>query len=111
MPPFRQPSFQESIALAKQAKMAALEKYRAKPIIDEAVLAQRREAEANKAAERMKVAQEKREQREAEKSAKKERAAQNTAIVSAAPAVKTPEELKLERDAKYAARKQRLGRR
>jgi hypothetical protein len=111
MAAFKQPTFQERAALAAKAKEAALEKLKAKPSVDEAELAARREAAAAKAAALAKASEEKRAAFEAEKIARKERAAAAVAAAPAPPKKLTPEEQKAIRDAKYAARKQRLGKR
>jgi Family of unknown function (DUF6481) len=111
MPAFKQPTFQERAALAAKAKEAALEKLKAKPVIDEAELAARREAAEAKAAAQVKASEEKRAAFEAEKIARKERAAAIVAAAPVAPVPLTPEEQKAIRDAKYAARKNRLGKR
>jgi hypothetical protein len=104
---FKQPTFQERAELAAKAKQAALEKLRAKPPRDEAVLAARREAEALREAARAKARAEKLAARELEKAEKANRAPPPDA---AAPAL-TQEEQKRLRDAKYAARKSRSGKR
>ena len=105
MPSFKQPTFEERTALAAKAKTAALEKLRAKPPIDDAVIAQRREAALVREAAQAKV----REERLAAQ--KSERIAQQAAAVSEPVRAKTEEEMKIVRDAKYAARKNRLGKR
>ena len=111
MPAFKQPTFQERAALAAKAKEAALEKLKARPVIDEAELAASREAAEAKAAAQVKASEEKRAAFEAEKIARKERAAAIVAAAPVAPVPLTPEEQKAIRDAKYAARKNRLGKR
>ena len=106
MPSFKQPSFQERTALAADAKKAALAKLLAKPAVDDAVLAERRAvADAREAAQQV-VRAEKLAARELEKVQKKEAAAAK----AAAPAI-TEAEQKNIRDAKYAARKNRVGKR
>lgn len=109
MSSFKQPTFQERTALAAKAKLAALEKLRAKPPVDEAILAQRREAAMAREAAQTKIRDEKQAARKLEREQKKERAAPERAP-EAAPAL-TKEEQKQIRDAKYAARKNRLGKR
>lgn len=111
MPAFKQPTFQERAALAAKAKETALEKLKAKPVLDEAELATRREAAEAKAAAQAKASEEKRAAFEAEKIARKERAAAAAAAAPAPPKKLTPEEQKAIRDAKYAARKNRAGKR
>ncbi len=81
MPPFKDPGFHERATLARDAKLKALEKLRAKPPVDEAVLAERRAAaEAREAAE----AEKRRLKREAEEQAKAERRAKAEAAAQAA---------------------------
>ena len=103
MASYKDPTFEERTALARQAREKALAKLAARAPLDPAVVAER------------KAAQEAREQAAAEKSA-----AKKAAIVqakedkkAAAEAAKVPEmseaELKAARDAKYAARKKRKG--
>ncbi len=108
MPAFKQPTFQERTALAAKAKEAALAKLRAKPPVDEAVLAARREAALAREAAQLKARQDKLAARELEKAAKLERKTQAPAPESAA---KDLVDKKALRDAKYAARKSRLGKR
>jgi hypothetical protein len=110
MASYKAPAFQDRLASATAAKQKALAQLRAKPPIDEAVLAERRQkAEARSA---------KLEARQAEKRAAKEEAAklaaeraeatQATAAEAAntRPAM-TEAERKAARDARYAARKAR----
>ena len=70
MPSFKQPTFQERTALAAKAKQAALEKLRAKPPVDEAVLAERRAAALAREAAQLKAREEKLAARAAEKAQK-----------------------------------------
>lgn len=112
MPSFKQPTFQERATLAAKAKTAALEKLRAKPPVDEAVLANRRAASLAKEEAQAKAREEKRISHELEKAEKKTRAAEAAlAAAAAAPAVLTEAEKKIARDARYAARKGRVGKR
>jgi Family of unknown function (DUF6481) len=106
MPSFKPPTFQERATLAAQAKKAVLEKLRSKPPIDEATLAKRLEAGRIKDAAQLKAREDKRAALAAEKALKAERSTKNTASP-----VKTDSEQKSERDAKYAARKNRAGKR
>ena len=103
MPSYNEPSFQERTALAAKAKEAALAKLRAKPPVDEAVLAERRAAALAKEAAVIKASQERAAARILAKAAAKERVAQ--------VAVKDDVDQKAIRDAKYAARKSRAGKR
>lgn len=110
MSSYKEPSFQERTAAAQKAKLAAVKLIREKPPIDEAELALRRAAAEERARKAETAREEKRAARELEKAEKRQRAeqsAQNEAVASA----KTEEERKLERDAKYAARKNRKGKR
>jgi hypothetical protein len=96
---FKDPSFQDRINSAAQARDKALAKLKAKPPLDEAVIAER------------KARQEQREAREAEKAearrAAREEEAAAKAAKAAVPPPKTEAELKAARDARYAARKAR----
>ena len=92
-------TFQERLARAAEAKQKALDKLRAKPPIDPAVLAERQAARL------------KREAAEAEKRAAKVAAAKQAdeakAAKAAADAPPTEAEQKALRDLRYAARKKR----
>ena len=105
MPSFKAPTFQERTALAAKAKQAALEKLKAKPPVDEAVLAERRAAVLAREAAPAKAREAKIAAREQEKADKE---ALKAAKVAASP-VLTEAEQKAIRDAKYAARKNRVG--
>lgn len=120
---YKVPTFQERLALAAEARQKALDKLRAKPPVDEAVLAERRAAREAKEAAALAAREAKRAEAErikAEKLAAQE-AAEAAAAAAAAEAAAaeeaalqasalTEEERKARRDAKYAARKQRKGR-
>ena len=103
MASYKDPSFEERTALARQAREKALAKLAAKPALDPAVVAERKAAQAA------------REQAAAEKSAAKKaailqaKADKLAAAEAAAAPVMSEEELKAARDAKYAARKKRKG--
>lgn len=111
---FKDPSFQDRVASASKAKQKALDQLRAKPPVDEALMAARRqEREARDRAleeERAVKAREKAATR-AEKASVKaaELAAAEAAVALKAARLKpsTPEEMKAARDARYAARKAR----
>lgn len=113
MATYRDPAFQDRLALAAQAKQKALDKLKAKAPIDPAVLAERKAtAEAKAAAEAEKRAAKLAEKKAAQEAAAAEKAAKREAELAARPVVKekvqlTPEEQKAIRDAKYAARKAR----
>lgn len=107
MPSFKQPTFQERTAIAAKAKAAALEKLRAKPPVDEAALAERRAAALAREAAQQKAREEKRAARELEKA---EQAARKAEAATANAGLSEAEQ-KAIRDAKYAARKNRVGKR
>lgn len=133
MPAYKVPSFQERQEAAGRARDAALAKYRAKPPVDEALMAERaarrrakEAAEANKRAEALRAKQEAAEaKREAERQAlaaeaaaaraQADAAAQERADAKARKAAErslwTEADRKAARDARYAARKARAGRR
>jgi hypothetical protein len=107
MPSFKDPSFQDRAASAAQARQRALDKLRARPPIDPAVVEQRKAAQALRDAEAERAREEKKAAREREKAEKRERAAAS----SPAPRPELTEaEKKAARDARYAARKNRKGR-
>ncbi len=120
MPSFNQ-TFQERAERSAKAKQVALEKLRNKAPVDEAVLAERRAAaerkeaaqaakRAEKQAERDRIAAEKLAAEEAAvAAAEAERIAAAEAAEKARPKLPTAAELKEARDARYAARKQRAG--
>lgn len=123
MKSYKAPSFQERLALAAEARQKALDKLRAKPPVDEAVLAERRAArEAKEAAaaaareakrvEAERIKAEKLAAEHAAAAAAEAEAAEKAAAEEAARAasVLSEEEKKAIRDAKYAARKARKGR-
>ena len=96
---FKNPSYQDRIASAAQAKQKALDQLKARPAADPAELAARQAARAARDAEAA-------EKRAASKAAKAEAKAQAEAA-KAVPAGPTEEERKQARDARYAARKNR----
>jgi Family of unknown function (DUF6481) len=101
---FKVPTFQERAELAQAAKLKALEKLKAKPAIDPAILAERQAARlireaAEAEARAAKIAA--REQAKAEKRAEDERKA---AVKAAQPVVDKAAQKAL-RDARYAMRK------
>ena len=104
---FKVPDFAERAKLAQEAKQRALDKLRAKPAADPAVVQARIDAATAKEA----AAAEKRDARRAEmadtKAAKEAAKAEREAAEAAAAKPLTPEEQKAIRDAKYAARKAR----
>lgn len=121
MPSFKSPSFQDRTASAAKAKQKALDKLKAKPPVDPAILEERRRAAEERdrvlAAERAAKA-EALARAKAEKKAAKEAAAakaeQERAEAAEAAALKearlkppSAAEMKAARDARYAARKAR----
>ena len=105
---FKEPTFQERVALAQQAKNKALQKLKNKPPIDEAELARKAEQRLVKeaaAAEKRAAMLAAKEVAKAEKTARL--AADAAAIEAAKPPVLTEAERKAARDARYAARKNR----
>ena len=90
---YKDPGFQDRQKSAADAKQKALDRLKAKPPVDEAVLAERRAAAEAKQAEQERATAEQESQR-----------AEAEASAAAAP---TAEELKAARDARYAARKQK----
>ena len=106
---FKDPTFQERTAAAARAKSAALAKLKAKPPIDEAVLAERAARNAAREAaqaEKRRAVQAAREAAEQEK-LDKIRLAEEAAAAEAQKAVQTEADKKAARDARYAARKKR----
>jgi hypothetical protein len=103
MKSYKDPSFQDRVGRAAEAKKKALEQLRSRPPIDAAVAAQRKAASL------------KRETANADKAAAKkaarqavtEAAAAKAAAKAAVPAPPTKAERKAARDARYAARKNR----
>jgi hypothetical protein len=92
-------SFRDRAGQAAEAKKKALEKYKARPPVDEKAAAERLAAEQRKEAAR------------AEKAAAKKAEAEAKAAEAAAKAARlappTAAEMKAARDARYAARKNR----
>jgi hypothetical protein len=114
VPSFKDPSFQDRVASASRAKQKALDQLKAKPPVDEAVMARRRQEYEHR--ERA-LSAERNAKVEANAATKAEKAslkAAGLAATEAAAAKKaarlkpaTPEEMKAARDARYAARKAR----
>ncbi len=111
MASFQAPNFQERAALAKEAKLKALEKLKNRPAVDPAIIEQRKIAEAaREAAQDVKRQAKKAEQaqKEADKVARK--LAEIEAAKEAEKARMQKEIMdKLARDERYAARKVRKG--
>jgi Family of unknown function (DUF6481) len=106
MAAFKVPTFQERTALAQAAKQKALEKLKAKPQIDPAILAERNAARLLREAADAEARIAKLAAREQEKAEKAAQAAERAAAIAAEPE-QTAAEKKAARDARYAARKQR----
>ena len=105
MKSYRDPSFQDRVGRAAEAKQKALDQLRSKPAADDGELAERRAARLAKAA-----AEEERRsaKKAAEESAKADKAAARAAAKAASEIVPPTEaERKAARDARYAARKNR----
>ena len=104
MKSYKEPSFQDRVGRAAEAKQKALDKLRSKPPVDEKILAERQAARLRReAAEAEKRAVRK----AAEQSAQEEKAKEAAAKLAATPVPLTEAEKKLARDARYAARKNR----
>ena len=107
MKSYKDPSFQDRIGRAAEARQKALDALRAKPRPDAETLAARKAAQEARDA----AAAEKREAKKAAEAAARADAAAareaEAAAVAAAPAPPTEAERKAARDARYAARKSR----
>ncbi len=103
MTSYKDPSFQDRIGRAADAKKAAIEKLRSKPAVDQKVVAQRQAARLKREAAQA----EKAISRKAAEQDVKEAEAAAAAAKAAAPAPPTEAEQKASRDARYAARKNR----
>jgi hypothetical protein len=103
MKSYKDPSYQDRVGRAAAAKQAALDQLKARPPVDEALLAERRAAGLARAEDQARA-------RAAKRGADADKAA---AAAEAAPAPEpeaataTEAELKAARDARYAARKSR----
>jgi hypothetical protein len=96
---YRGPSYQDRVERAAEAKQKALDRLKARPAMDEATLAARRDA----ALARETAQAEKR----AARQAAKDEAALQKAARAAEAAPPSEADLKAARDARYAARKSR----
>ncbi len=110
MKSYKDPSFQDRVDRAAEAKQRALDNLRLKPPVDEKLAAERQAARLSREA----VETEKRTAKKAaEQAAREAKAAASAAKAEAAskaaavPAPPTEAERKLARDARYAARKNR----
>ena len=109
MKSFKDPSFQDRIGTAAEAKRRALDNLRSRPPRDEALVAERTAARLERDAA---DAQKRAAKVEAQQAAREMEAAAKAAAVPAPPteeekAAPTEAEKKLARDARYAARKNR----
>jgi hypothetical protein len=103
MKSYKDPSFQDRVGRAAEAKKKALEQLRSRPPIDAAVLAERKAASLKREMANALRAGAKR----AAKEAATEAAAAEAAAKAAVRAPRTEAERKAGRDARYAARKNR----
>ena len=99
---FKEPSFQDRVANAAEAKKKALEALRSKPVKDPKVAADRAAARAKREADK---AERRAANKAAQQSAKATEA--DAAVESVETESPTEAELKAARDARYAARKSR----
>jgi FKBP-type peptidyl-prolyl cis-trans isomerase len=106
MTSFKDPSYQDRIGRAAEAKQKALDQLKARPAADPAALAERQAARAaRETAQAAKRAADKAAKAEAKTQAAEAKA--QAAQAEAAPGGPTEEERKQARDARYAARKGR----
>ena len=114
MASFKDPSFQDRVATAGKAKQKALDQLKAKPLVDEARMAERRQMWEQR---EQALAVERAAKAESKAAAKADKAATKAAALAEADAaaalkaarLKPPSEaeMKAARDARYAARKAR----
>ena len=107
MKAYQGPSFQDRVGRAAEAKQKALDKLRAKPPLDEKVVAERQAARLKREAAEAEKRSAKKAAAEAAKEAKAAAKAEAQAKAASAPAPLTEAEKKAARDARYAARKSR----
>jgi hypothetical protein len=103
MKSYKEPSFQDRVGRAAEAKQKALDQLRSKPPVDEKIMAERQAARLRREG----AEAEKRAAAKARKQAAHEAKAAQAANIAAAPPPPTEEERKRARDARYAARKSR----
>lgn len=104
MKSYKDPSFQDRVGRAAEAKQKALDNLRSKPPVDERVLAERQAARLKREADE---AEKRAAKQAADEAAKKAKAEAAAAELAAMPVPPTEEEKKQARDARYAARKKR----
>jgi len=104
MKSYKDPSFQERVGRAAEAKKKALDRLRSKPPLDEKIVAERQAARLKREAAQL----ERRAARKAsEQAAKAAKAAEAAAKAAAVPQPPSEAQRKIARDARYAARKNR----
>lgn len=103
MTSYKDPSFQDRVGRAAEAKRKALDQLRSKPPLDEKIVAERQAARLKREAADL----ERRAARKASEQAAKEAKAAKAAAKAAAPQPPSEAQRKIERDARYAARKNR----
>jgi hypothetical protein len=109
MKSYREPSYQDRMGRAAKAKQKALDLLKARPTVDEAALAARREAGAAREAARAqrRAARQAERDEDAARGAAGADEAASRAEVDEGGGIPTEEERKAARDARYAARKRR----
>ena len=103
MKSYKDPSFQDRVGRAAEAKQKALDNLRSKPPMDEAAVAERVAARLKRDTEEAGKRAAKKAAEQSAKDAKADAAAASAAV----PAPPTEAEKKMARDARYAARKNR----
>ena len=96
---YKGPTYQDRVERAAAAKQEALDRLKARPVVDEATLAARREAALAREAAQA--------EKRAAKQAARDQAESEKAARAAEAAPPSEAELKAARDARYAARKSR----
>ena len=104
MKSYKEPSFQDRVGRAAEAKQRALDNLRSKPPLDERIVAERQAARLKRETQE---AEKRASKKAAEQAAREAKAADAAAKLAAIPAPLTEAEKKLARDARYAARKNR----
>ena len=117
MASFKDPSFQDRVASARQAKQKALDQLKAMPPVDEALMAALRQ---KREVRELALQQERTAKAQERAGAKAEKASNTAAALAAAEGAaalkaarlkpSSPEEMKAARDERYAARKARSSR-
>ncbi|WP_324751226.1 DUF6481 family protein [Sphingomonas sp. LY54] len=107
MKPYSGPSFQDRVGRAAEAKQKALDNLRAKPAVDEEIVAERQAARLKREAAEAEKRAARKAAAEAAKQAKAAAKAEVQSKAASAPAPLSEADKKLARDARYAARKSR----